>query len=81
MRLRPGAFSWYQGAASVESATALQDQRERWQCAKAYQPKPRRGPVIKLFTKSLSSRVVAFLAPMRHTSSVVCWGVKASMTS
>ena len=65
VRRRPGALVWNQGEASVERTTA--------------QPKPRRGPVRKLLTKSLSRRVVAFLVPMRAQSSVVCWGVNASI--
>ena len=66
VRSRPGAFSCSQGDASVERTTA--------------QPKPRRGPVMKLLKKSLSSLVVAFLVPIRLHSSVVCCGVKASVS-
>ena len=42
-------------------------------------PKPRRGPAAQELKKSLSKRMWDFLQPMRETSSVVCWGVKASM--
>ena len=34
---------------------------------------------MKEFQKSLSHLVCAFLQPILETSSVVCWGVKASM--
>ena len=65
VRISPGAFSWYQGAAAVESSTA--------------QPKPSKGPAMQELNQSLSRRMWAFLVPIRETSSVVCWGVKASI--
>ena len=42
-------------------------------------PKPRRGPAAHELKKSLSRRIWDFLQPMRETSSVACWGVKASI--
>jgi hypothetical protein len=67
VRIRPGAFVWNQGEAFVDNESA--------------QPKEMRVPPMKEFTNILSSRVCAFLAPMRETSSVVCAGVNASMIS
>lgn len=42
-------------------------------------PKEIRAPPMKELMKSLSIRILAFLAPMRETSSVVWAGVKASI--
>jgi len=56
--IRPGAFSWYQGAVLVERVMA--------------HPKPRRGPASTLFHQSLSRRVLAFFWPTRERSSMVC---------
>lgn len=36
---------------------------------------------MKEFTTNMSHRMEAFLHPIRETSSVVCWGVKASIFS
>lgn len=36
---------------------------------------------MRELTKSLSMRMWAFLQPMRDTSSIVCWGVNASMAN
>lgn len=65
MRISPGASDWYHGEALTETRTA--------------QPKPSSGPAMNEFQKSLSVRMCAFFVPMRETSSIVCWGVKASI--
>lgn len=67
VRIRPGAFCWYQGAASVDNVTA--------------QPKPSNGPAMKEFQNNLSHLICVFLHPILETNSMVCWGVKASMAS
>lgn len=56
--MRPGAFSWYQGAAFVLNSHA--------------HPKPNSGPVMKELKNNLSIRMWAFLQPIRETSSIVC---------
>jgi hypothetical protein len=59
-------FVWNHGAAFVESARAA--------------PNEIKHPPINELTNILSILMRAFFAPMRETSSVVCAGVKASIT-
>ena len=61
VRMRPGAFSWYQGAALVESRVA--------------QAKERRQPAETEEKKILSRRMFAFVTPARPTISAVSAGV------
>ena len=42
-------------------------------------PKPNKGPAMKEFQNNLSHLMCVFLHPILETSSMVCWGVKASM--
>ena len=42
-------------------------------------PKPSKGPAMKEFQNNLCHLICIFLHPILETSSIVCWGVKASM--
>lgn len=60
MRIRPGAFSWYQGDELVLTAVA--------------QAKARMQPALTLLKKTLSRRMFALTTPARETSSAVSAG-------
>lgn len=63
VRMRPGAFFWYQGDVLVESAVA--------------QAKDRRQPAETELRKTLSRRVFPLVTPIRDTISMVSAGVYA----
>ena len=63
VRMRPGAFSWYQGDAFVESAVA--------------QANDKRQPADTELKKTLSRRVFPLVIPVRDTVSMVSAGVNA----
>jgi hypothetical protein len=63
VRMRPGAFSWYQGDAFVDRTVA--------------QAKERRHPVETELRNTLSRRVFPLKTPARDTISIVSAGVYA----
>lgn len=60
IRIKPGAFSWYQGAVSV--------------LKRAAQAKESRQPAIKDDARILSMRMFAIMTPAREQSSTVSLG-------
>ena len=62
--MRPGAFSWYQGAVMAVRETA--------------QPNERRQPAETAERKTLSGRIFPLLTPVLEMSSIVSAGVYAA---